>query len=55
MIFSPIIVLFKSLRNCKRCNKGNFMLKSNSNKKMLWGGWATLSCKLKDLKRFTFN
>ena len=30
--------LFESLRNCKRCNKGNFMLKSNSNMKMLcWG------------------
>ena len=32
------IVLFKSLRNGKRCNKGNFMLKSNSNKIMLCGG-----------------
>ena len=34
------IVFFMSLRNCKRRNKGNFMLKSNSNKIMLcWGGW----------------
>ena len=32
------MVLFESLRNCKRCNKGNFMLKSNSNMKMLCGG-----------------
>ena len=26
------ILLFKSLRNSKRCNKGNFTSKSNSNK-----------------------
>jgi hypothetical protein len=33
------IVLVKSLRNCKRRNKGNFTLKYNSNKIMLyWGG-----------------
>ena len=32
------IVLFKSPRNCKRCDKGNFTLKSNSNKIMLGGG-----------------
>ena len=25
-----VIVLLKSLKNCKRCNKGNFTLKSNS-------------------------
>ena len=31
-------IIFKSLRNCKRRNKGNFMLKSNSNKIMLCGG-----------------
>ena len=32
------IVLFKSLRNCERRNKGKFTLKSNSNKIMLcWG------------------
>ena len=31
------IVLFTSLRNCKRRNKGNFTLKSNSNKIMLCG------------------
>ena len=40
------IVLFKSLRNCKRPNKENFTLKSNSNKQtkfvLEWG--ATLSC-----------
>ena len=30
-----IIVLFKSLRNRKRRNKGNFTLKSNLNKVML--------------------
>ena len=33
-----IIVLFQSLRNCKRRKKGNFMLKYNSNKIMLCGG-----------------
>ena len=33
-----IIIFFKLLRNCKRRNKGNFMLKSNLNKKMLCGG-----------------
>ena len=32
------IVLFKSLRNCKRRNKGNFTAKSNSNKIKLCGG-----------------
>ena len=31
-------VLFKSLRNCKRRNKGKFTLKSNSNKIMLCDG-----------------
>ena len=31
------IVLFKSLRNCKRLKKGNFTLKSNSNKIKLCG------------------
>ena len=34
----PKIVLLKSLINCKRCNKGNFALKSNSNKIMMCGG-----------------
>ena len=32
------IVPFKSLRNCKRPNKGNITSKSNSNKIMLDGG-----------------
>ena len=32
------LVLFKSLRNCKRRIKGNFTLMSNSNKIMLCGG-----------------
>ena len=32
------IVLFKSLRNCKRRNKGNFASKYNSNKIKLCGG-----------------
>ena len=33
---------FKSLRHCKIRNKGNFTLKSNSNKIMLcWGRGAT--------------
>ena len=32
------IVLFKSLRNCKRRNKGYFTLKSNSNNIMLCVG-----------------
>ena len=35
------IVLFKSLGNCKKHNKGNFTLKSNSNKIMCG---AILSC-----------
>ena len=35
-LFCSEIVLFKSLRNSKRRNKGNFMSKSNSNK--LFGG-----------------
>jgi hypothetical protein len=39
-IKSSTIVLFKSLRNCKRRNNRNFMLKSNSNKIMLWGSWG---------------
>ena len=34
------MVLFKSLRNCKRLNKGNFMSKSNSNKIKFCGGWG---------------
>ena len=33
----PRIVLFKSLRNSKRLNKGNFKSKSNSNKIKLCG------------------
>ena len=32
------IVLFKSLKNSKRRNEGNFMSKSNSNKIKLCGG-----------------
>ena len=32
------IALFKSLRNCKRRNKINFTLRSNSNKIMLCDG-----------------
>ena len=36
-IFKVCIVLFKSLRNSKRHNKGNFTLKFNSNKIMLYG------------------
>ena len=35
--YIPKLVLLKSLRNCKRRNKGNFVLNSNSNKKMLCG------------------
>ena len=38
MVKDVAIVLFKSLRNCKRRNKGNFMLKSNSKKIKLCGG-----------------
>ena len=34
------ILLFKSLRNSKKLNKGNFTSKSNSNKIMLCGGWG---------------
>ena len=34
------IVLFKSIRNSKRCNKGNFTSKSNWNKIKLSGGWG---------------
>ena len=33
-----LIVLFKQLKNCKRRNIGNYMLKSNSTKIMLCGG-----------------
>ena len=33
---------FKSLRNCKRRNKGNFTLKSNSNQIMLCGGGGNI-------------
>ena len=33
-----MIILFKLHRNCKRHNKENFMLKSNSNKLMLCRG-----------------
>ena len=33
-----VIVLFKSLRNSERRNKGNFTSKSNSNKINLCGG-----------------
>ena len=36
--FREKIVLFKSLRKYKRLNKGNFTLKSNSNKITLCGG-----------------
>ena len=36
-IFKVCIVLFKSLRNSKRRNKGNFTLKSNFKKIMLCG------------------
>ena len=35
---SLAIVLFKSLRNSKRRNKGNFTSKSNSNKIKMCGG-----------------
>ena len=42
-----IIVLLKSLRHCKGRNKGNFMLKSNSNKIMLCGGQHYLILKTK--------
>ena len=33
-----VIVLFKSIKNSKRRNKGNFTLKSNSKKIKLDGG-----------------
>ena len=35
-----ISVLFKSIRNSKRRNKGNFTSKSNSNKIKLCGVWG---------------
>ena len=35
-----LIVLFKTLRNSKRRNKGNFTSKSNSNLIKLCGGWG---------------
>ena len=38
MLIEKEIVLFKSLRNNKRSNKGNFTSKSNSNKIKLCGG-----------------
>ena len=37
------IVPFKSLRNCKRRKKGNFTLKSNSNKIIMCGGAGDLN------------
>ena len=33
-----LIDLKSTISNCKRCYRGNFTLKSNSNKIMLWGG-----------------
>ena len=36
------IVLFKSLRNSKSCNRGNFTSKSNSNKIKLFGGGGNI-------------
>jgi hypothetical protein len=47
------IVLFESLRNCKRRNKGNFTLKSNSNNIMMCGELNNIFY-VKDLERFTF-
>ena len=56
------IVLFKSLRNSKRRNKGNFTSESNSNKiKLCGGGGAAFLSELnnifhvKGLKRLTFH
>jgi hypothetical protein len=34
-LFIKVLVLLKSLRNCKRSNKGNFTLNSNSYKIMV--------------------
>ena len=53
------IVLFKSIRNSKRRNKGNFTSKSTKKQdKVGWGWGTTLSCfnifHVKGLKRFTF-
>ena len=39
-----LVLLFKSLKKCKRRNKGNFTLKSNEDKIMLCGWGARLSC-----------
>ena len=38
------IVLFKSLRKCKRRNKDNFTLSFIWNKIMLCGGWGAITC-----------
>ena len=48
------IVLFKSLRNCERRNKGNFTLKSNLNKVMLYGGGGQHYLVLKRFQRNSF-
>ena len=49
------IVLFKSVRNCKRCNKGNLMLKSNSNKIRLCGGGGQHFLVLKNIFNLIFT
>ena len=48
------IVLFKSLRNSKRHNKGNFMSKSNSNKIKLCGGGGNIILFWKRFQRYNF-
>ena len=47
------IVLFKSIRKCKRRNKGNFTSKSNSNKIMLCGGQHFVLCFLAATKLYS--
>ena len=47
------IELFKSLRNSKKRKKGNFTLKSNSNKIMLCGGGGQLYLVLNKISIFS--
>ena len=46
--------VFMSLRKCKRRNKGNFTLKSNSNKIMVCGGSNILFLSRFKLDNFIF-
>ena len=49
------IVLFKSLRNSKRRNKGNFTSESNSNKIKLFGGGGQHYLVLNKISKLYFH